>query len=88
MKPAEKTQLAGAAERGHDTSLGRLLREVSEPQFPVGLPAFAVADLPTAADYTNCAVVCTDGAAGSAILAWSDGTNWKRSDTGGTVAAA
>ena len=28
------------------------------------------------------------GAAGSAILAFSDGTNWKRSDTGGTISAS
>lgn len=30
----------------------------------------------------------SDGAAGSAILAFSDGTDWKRSDTGATIAAA
>lgn len=30
----------------------------------------------------------SNGAAGSAILAFSDGTNWKRSDTGATVSAS
>jgi len=30
----------------------------------------------------------SDGAAGSPILAFSDGTNWLRSDTGAAVAAA
>jgi hypothetical protein len=33
-------------------------------------------------------VFVSNGAAGAAILAFSDGTNWKRSDTGGTIAAA
>ena len=33
-------------------------------------------------------VFVSNGAGGSAILAFSDGTNWKRSDTGGTIASS
>jgi hypothetical protein len=33
-------------------------------------------------------VYVSNGAAGAAILAFSDGTDWKRSDTGATIAAA
>ncbi len=33
-------------------------------------------------------IYVSNGAAGAAILAFSDGTNWKRSDTGATIAAA
>jgi hypothetical protein len=30
-------------------------------------------------------IYVSNGAAGSPILAFSDGTNWKRSDTGATI---
>ena len=33
-------------------------------------------------------IYVSDGAGGSAILAFSDGTNWKRCDTGATIAAS
>lgn len=33
-------------------------------------------------------IYVSDGAAGDAILAFSDGTDWLRSDTGAAVAAA
>lgn len=51
----------------------------------VGLGYVSVADAPDAADYPYAVVVVTDGAAGDPILAFSDGTDWLRSDTGAAV---
>lgn len=47
---------------------------------------YTVATVPAAASYTGAMIYVSDGAAGSPILAFSDGTNWKRSDTGATIA--
>lgn len=52
----------------------------------VTLPTYEVASLPTAV--AGGIIYVSDGAAGSPILAFSDGTNWLRSDTGAAVAAA
>ena len=54
----------------------------------VTLNAFAVADLPPAADWANTVVFVSDGAAGDPVLAFSNGTNWLRCDTLATVAAS
>lgn len=55
----------------------------------VKVPTYTVATAPSAATAgAGTLVYVSDGAAGSAILAFSDGTNWKRSDTGGTIAAS
>lgn len=55
----------------------------------IKVPTYTVASAPSAsAAGAGTVVYVSDGAAGSAILAFSDGTNWKRSDTGGTIAAA
>lgn len=55
----------------------------------VTVPTYTVAGAPAASGFTAGTIIyCSNGAAGSAILAFSDGTNWKRSDTGGTIAAA
>lgn len=54
----------------------------------VKFSAFDVADLPDAADWANTVVFVSDGAAGSPILAFSDGTDWLRCDTGAAVAAS
>ena len=55
----------------------------------IKVPTYTVADAPSASDAgAGTVVFVSNGAAGSAILAFSDGTNWKRSDTGGTIAAA
>lgn len=54
----------------------------------VQVPTYAVATAPSAAGIAGSIAYFSDGAAGSAILAFSDGTNWKRSDTGATVAAS
>lgn len=88
MKTDAKIQHSREAERGSLKDLGLLLGEMSKPAHPTPLASIAVADLPSAADYPNHVIYCSNGAAGSAILAFSDGTNWKRSDTGATVAAA
>lgn len=55
---------------------------------PAKLQPYAVADVPDAADHTGAIIYVPDGAAGSPILAYSDGTDWLRSDTGAAVAAA
>lgn len=54
----------------------------------VQVPTFTVANAPAATDLAGTVVYVSNGAAGSPILAFSDGTNWKRSDTGATIAAA
>lgn len=51
---------------------------------PVLLPSYLVAGLPAAASFTG-ALVYVSNAAGTPCAAWSDGTNWKRADTGATV---
>ena len=55
----------------------------------IKVPTYTVAGAPSAATAgAGTLIYVSNGAAGSAILAFSDGTNWKRSDTGGTIAAA
>ena len=55
----------------------------------IRVPTYTVATAPSASSAgAGTLIYTTDGAAGSAILAFSDGTNWKRSDTGATIAAA
>ena len=55
----------------------------------IKVPTYTVASAPSASDAgSGTLIYVSNGAAGSAILAFSDGTNWKRSDTGGTIAAA
>lgn len=54
----------------------------------IKVPTYTVATAPSASSAgAGTVIYVTDGAAGSAILAFSDGTNWKRSDTGGTITA-
>lgn len=55
----------------------------------IKVPTYTVATAPSASTAgAGTVIYVSDGAAGSAILAFSDGTNWKRSDTGGTIAAS
>lgn len=55
----------------------------------IKVPTYTVASAPSASDAGAGTIIYTsNGAAGSAILAFSDGTNWKRSDTGATISAA
>lgn len=52
------------------------------------VPTYTVATAPSASTAgAGTIIYTTDGAAGSAILAFSDGTDWKRSDTGATISA-
>jgi len=52
----------------------------------IKVPTYTVASAPSAsAAGAGTLIYVSNGAAGSAILAFSDGTNWKRSDTGGTI---
>ena len=50
------------------------------------LPTYTVANAPSAVTAgAGTIVYVSNGAAGAAILAFSDGANWKRSDTGATI---
>jgi hypothetical protein len=54
----------------------------------VKLPTFTVATAPSAVTAgAGTLIFVSNGAEGSPILAFSDGTDWKRSDTGATIAA-
>lgn len=66
-----------------DVTLGALKR-----LFAIPLRNYTVATVPDATKHTGAIIYVSNGAAGSPILAFSDGTNWKRSDTGATIAAA
>lgn len=53
------------------------------------LPTYTVANAPSAADYGAGAMIyVSNGAAGSACVAFSDGSNWKRVDTLATISAS
>ena len=55
----------------------------------IKVPTYTVASAPSASSAgAGTVIFVSNGAAGAAILAFSDGTNWKRSDTGGTIAAS
>jgi hypothetical protein len=55
----------------------------------IKVPTYTVAGAPSASSAgAGTVIYVSNGAAGAAILAFSDGTDWKRSDTGGTIAAA
>ncbi|MDB5733118.1 MAG: hypothetical protein JWQ03_3013 [Variovorax sp.] len=52
------------------------------------LSSYAVAGLPAAASNTGKLVYCSNGATGTACLAYSNGTNWLRITLGAAVAAS
>lgn len=52
----------------------------------LALPSYAVAALPAAASNSGRIVHCTNGAAGSPCLAYSNGTSWLRVLLGAAVA--
>jgi hypothetical protein len=54
---------------------------------PIVLPTYTVATAPAAAPAGSIAYI-SNGAAGSPVLAFSDGTDWLRSDTRAAIAAA
>ena len=49
---------------------------------------FTVATVPAAADNTGGVIYVSNGAAGSPVLAFSDGTNWLRVDTLAAISAS
>lgn len=53
----------------------------------ITLPSAAVAGLPDATTSEGMLVVCSDGAAGSPCLAYSNGTNWLQIALGSAVSA-
>jgi len=55
----------------------------------IKLPTYTVANAPSAATAgAGTIVYVSNGAGGSPCVAISDGTNWKRPDTGGTIASS
>lgn len=53
----------------------------------IQVPTYTVATAPAATSIAGTLIYVSDGAAGAAILAFSNGTDWKRSDTGATISA-
>lgn len=53
---------------------------------PVDLPAHTVADAPDPTQNESRLIFVTDGAAGQPVLAFSDGTDWLRSDSLAAIA--
>ena len=87
MKSSEKIQHIRQAARGSLGDLERVLGEMAAPTAPVILPSYTVANLPAAAAFPGHILYCSNGAAGQPVLAFSNGTNWLRSDTRANVAA-
>lgn len=54
----------------------------------VTLPTYAVAGVPSASANTGALIYVSNGAAGSPVVAFSNGTNWLRVDTLAAIAAA
>lgn len=63
-----------------DVTLGSIKRLAYLP-----LHNYTVATVPDATQHTGSIIYVSNGAGGNPILAFSDGTNWKRSDTGATI---
>lgn len=55
---------------------------------PLALATYTVATVPAAASYTGDLIYVSNGAAGAAVVAFSNGTNWLRVDTLAAIAAA
>jgi hypothetical protein len=54
----------------------------------IKLPTYTVAAAPSAASLAGTLIYVSNGAAGAAVVAFSDGTNWKRVDTLATISAS
>lgn len=82
--------MASTTFSGPVTSTGGFVGDVTgDVVGTVQVPTYTVAGAPSAATAgAGTLIYVSNGAAGSPILAFSDGTDWKRSDTGGTIAAA
>lgn len=53
----------------------------------VQVPTYTVASAPSAASIAGTVIYVSNGAAGSPVLAFSNGTNWLRVDTLATISA-
>ena len=53
----------------------------------VQVPTYTVAGAPAATGLAGTMIYVSNGAAGSPVIAFSDGTNWKRVDTLATISA-
>lgn len=69
-----------------NTMLAELFTAVTPVEGPVAVPTYTVETLPDSIASTI--IYVSDGAAGAPILAFGDGTIWRRSDTGEEVAAS
>ncbi len=57
-------------------------------KLPLALPSYTVANAPLATSYgAGHIIYVSNGAAGTPILAFSNGTDWLRSDTFAAIAA-
>lgn len=54
----------------------------------VQVPTYTVAGAPSAASLAGTVIYVSNGASGSPVLAFSNGTNWLRVDTLATISAA
>lgn len=54
----------------------------------VTLPTYTVAGVPAAASNARTLIYVSNGAAGSPVVAFSDGTNWLRCDTLAAISAS
>ena len=54
----------------------------------VTLPSYTVAGAPTATGATGTLIYVSNGAAGSPVVAFSNGTNWLRVDTLAAISAS
>lgn len=54
----------------------------------IKVPTYTVAGAPSAASLAGTVIYVSNGAAGSPVLAFSNGTNWLRVDTLATISAA
>jgi len=54
----------------------------------VKVPTYTVASAPSAASIAGTMIYVSNGAAGAPVIAFSDGTNWKRVDTLATISAS
>ena len=60
---------------------------VAQNKGVVGLSIFTVANTPAATTYTGGIIYVSNGAAGSPVVAFSNGTNWLRVDTLAAISA-
>jgi hypothetical protein len=72
----------------HDSTLGQDSNRSSAVgliealrTLPVRLPQHTIVTLPSAAENLGALVYCSNGGGGSPVVAFSDGTNWRRVDT-------